>query len=202
MINFLSYSTVGELNFSYLDKFLNSTTLKIINFFFLFLTTLITYYFLKNNNNLYKSIYLLYLFIFIICSLLIYRPALRYGLYIYPIYIILISIFLNQFYSKNKIYIFLMFNFIYFFIINYLQFVNAQNKYLINEKTARYIINNKLVDFTHPGIIGGSHGYLFKNYNLTRYDSNKYLYYITDLCSEKNLKYFYHLNYKICILKN
>jgi hypothetical protein len=202
MINFLSYSTVGELNFSYLDKFLNSTTLKIINCFFLFLTTLISYYFLKNNNNLYKSIYLLYLFIFIICSIIIYRPAQRYGLYIYPIYIILISIFLNQFYNKNKIYIFLVFNFIYFFIINYLQFVNANNKYFVNEITARYIINNKLADFTHPGIIGGSHGYLFKNYNLTRYDSNKYLYYITDLCSEKNFKYFYHLNYKICILKN
>jgi hypothetical protein len=202
MVNFLSYSTVGELNFSYLDKFLNSTTLIIINFFFLFLTALISCYFLKNENNLYKSMYLLYLFIFVICSIIIYRPAQRYGLYIYPIYIILISFFLNRFYSKNKIYIFLIFNFVYFFIINYLQLINAQNKYLINEKAAIYIINNKLADFTHPGIIGGSHGYLFQNYNLSRHDSNKYLYYITDFCNEKKLKHFINLNYKICILKN
>ena len=202
MVNFLNYSTVGELNFSYLDKFLNSTALKIANFFFLFLTLLISYYFLKNNNKLYRLIYLSYILIFVICSILIYRPAQRYGLYIYPIYIILISIFLNRFYSKNKIYLFLMFNFIYFFIINFFQFTNSQNKYLINEKAASYVINNKLSDFTHPGIIGGSHGYLFKNYNLSRYESNKYSYYITDFCNEKNLIYFDNLNYKICILKN
>jgi hypothetical protein len=95
-----------------------------------------------------------------------------------------------------------MFNFIYFFIINFFQFTNSQNKYLINEKAASYVINNKLSDFTHPGIIGASHGYLFKNYNLSRYESNKYSYHITDFCNEKNLIYFDNLNYKICILKN
>jgi hypothetical protein len=83
-----------------------------------------------------------------------------------------------------------------------LQQINAQNKYLINEKAAIYIINNKLTDYTHPGIIGGSHGYLFQNYNLSRHGSNEYLYYITDFCNEKNLKNFFNLNYKICILKN
>lgn len=202
MLTFLSDVTVGELNFSYLDKFLNSGILKITNFIFLFFTLLISYYFLKNNNILYKLMYLSYVVTFIICSVIIYRPAQRYGLYVYPIYIILISIFLNRFYSNKKIYLFLIFNFIYFFIINYIQFSSSQKKYFINEKAASYVINNKLTDFTHPGIIGGSHGYLFKNYNLNRYDTNKSSYYITDSCTEKNLIHFGDLNYKICIFKN
>ena len=203
-------SSYGELNLGFINSIIGKKInfINIIILFFANLTIFLSYHNFKK----YRFILLLFLFSLLILSIFIHRPAQRYIMYIYPIFVLYVTLLID-FKKKSFIKIsFISLTILFYLTVNFLQFYVQQQKIIVFEELFLEIKNKKLVNDTYPGILAGSHGHYFYNYlmkvhNTEDHGSYKYKITTSNNCNNKNSLILKNLNssfynFKVCLNKN
>ena len=198
----------GELEYGFLSSILG-TKVNILNIIMLFMCIFLILFNIKNFNQ-YSFIFFMFLLSIIILSFLIYRPAQRYIMYAYPLFIVYIYFFLENS-NKNKLnLLFLLSTFIFYLIINVSQFYIQKQKTLIIGDLVQEIKSKNYIKHTYPGIVAGSHGFYFEDFIKkveNTEDNSRYKYVILSQdCGERSLivKQFkiYFYSYSVCLKLN
>jgi hypothetical protein len=152
----------------------------------------------------------MFLLSLIILSFFIYRPAQRYILYAYPLFVTYTYFFLiNSKKSKLNL-LFLLSTFFFYLIINFSQFYIQKQKTLIIDDLVQEIKDKNYINYTYPGIVAGSHGFHFDDFikRVKNTEDNigyKYAILSQD-CTERSLivkqfKIFFY-SYSVCLKLN
>jgi len=196
------YNDMGEMNYGFLsiifDKILFFDEIILITN--CVLTSILLIKLLDRKND--RTIFYLCLISIFMLSILIYRPAQRYILYILP-FIIYYAFYKSEFVKIKK------FNYVFFSFIIYFSILNTGlkfNQFLNNKAYSNIIVfleKENILKETDPGILFHSKGYLFKDYILNK--NFKQLKYVVDVCNLNPRVYVYKVKIfeytlkKICI---
>jgi hypothetical protein len=201
-------SDYGELEYGFLTSILG-TKINILNIIMLFMCIFLISFNIKNFNQ-YSFIFFMFLLSLIILSFFIYRPAQRYILYAYPLFVTYTYFFLiNSKKSKLNL-LFLLSTFFFYLIINFSQFYIQKQKTLIIDDLVQEIKDKNYINYTYPGIVAGSHGFHFDDFikRVKNTEDNigyKYAILSQD-CTERSLivkqfKIFFY-SYSVCLKLN
>lgn len=196
----------GEVSIGFLQPLLFSKSVKLLFHFTLFILFLFTTDFIFFNNSININIKILYFFLIVsvvIISFIIPRPAIRYLIYVMPLFYICYFHIMNN----KKV---LVLNLFLFLILNTLQGIYFFNKDKTENKILNYLNEEKIFNQTNPGLIYHSKGFLFNQFTIKKYKENynyNYKFVVNNCNNDKKIKKRFSvkiLNYKIkeiCILR-
>lgn len=177
------YIPLGEMNFGFLDKYINQKVVgSIFSFFALFLLfTVYNYfkhylYYLKTNdkNKIFISFFITSIIFIIILSFT--RPTQRYLIFIIPFFYYIIDF--NLYVKKYILYITL----ILYSIFDLFIFSNQYNTGIASKNMVDEIIKKKILNITEAGSIKAHAGNIFYPYN-----KNKKIYIIVEGYSKNSI---------------
>jgi hypothetical protein len=197
----------GELEFGFINSILGKK-IWVLNIIILFMCNFYICFNIKNYNE-NSLIFFIFIFSLIILSFLIYRPAQRYIMYTYPLFIFYLIIFL-EIKKININFLLICFTISFYLAVNFTQFYIQKQKTLIYDDIIKEIIDRNIIDETYPEILTGSHGFYFENFirkvrNTEDKSSYKYIIISSKKCGDNNiiskkLKIFTY-SYHICLTK-
>ena len=190
-INFSIISTIGEMDFGFLNKYIPAYLFQFIIYCSLFFSLLMIFDLIKYSKLLSgKNISLIIFILSYILLLSILRPAQRYLLFIIPF--IYISYSLSY---KIKLY-----NIIFYFFITTIINIFLLSNHVITSKSINNVINHlkseNIIFQTHPGVLNPHVRHLFfedpysqKNYQELLSDQKR-SFIVQNFQSENSLKCF------------